>query len=316
VAFGSTDFVSIQLAKHAAEFLGQDKTRELEFSFFSLPLISVFSLSFLELSCKDQGLYRDRNLAAKTLFSRAETLPSSLMMESPVLFEGVALSPDIKKAFTESYPKHMLSEVETKCLPPAINGESMICESNEVEAEVAVVALSTLETVKGYMQPASTIEVPTPLAVVLCNTKLLAVQVGQKFKNLSKYSNIIPLTLCATVSLQVHRRLLQSIQKPVHIVIGTPSRILQLCKEGLMSMAELKQFIMINADKALEDLDMRTNIQQIFTSSPKNKQVMLFGSQMKSQTKKVCFKFMKEDPFLYSDFSDTATESVEIDIMN
>jgi len=313
VAFGSTDFVSIQLAKHAAEFLGQDKTREL-----SLQLSSVFSIfSFLELSCTDQGCISIAT-AAKTLFSRAETSPfsSSLMMESPVLFEGVALSPDIKKAFTESYPKHMLSEVEKKCLPPAINGESMICESNEVEAEVAVVALSTLETVKGYMQPASTIEVPTPLAVVLCNTKLLAVQVGQKFKNLSKYSNIIPLTLCATVSLQVHRRLLQSVQKPVHVVIGTPSRILQLCKEGLMSMAELKQFIMINADKALEDLDMRTNIQQIFTSSPKNKQVMLFGSQMQSQTKKVCFKFMKEDPFLYSDFSDTATESVEIDIMN
>jgi len=204
--------------------------------------------------------------------------------------------------------------VEKNCLPKAINSRSLICESNETEAAALVVALSTLEAISKRQLRSTATAIPetsTPLAVVLCNTKPDAVRVGTIFKNLSKYSNILPLT--ANLSLEAQRKLLQSV-KP-DIIVGTPARILHICQEKLLSMAEIKHFILMSADKTLDRLETRGDIQQILFSTPKNKHVMIFGSKLHSKVNAVCTKFMKEEPFRYSDFV-LDPESAEIDIMD
>jgi len=234
--------------------------------------------------------------------------------QSSVLFEGVVLSGEIRRAFVEFYPKHVFSSVEQKCLPKAMNNTNIICESNETEGAVQVVALSVLEMVKREMQRSiATNQTPTPLAVVLCNTRPLAVRVGQIFQDLAKYTNIIPLTLCGTVSISANKKVL-STTKP-HVIVGTPARISQLCEDKMLSMANVKHFVVMNAEKALEFLDTRRDIQQILVKTPKKKHVMIFGSKLSTKTNQVCNKFMKEEPFKYSDFSETDPESAEIDIM-
>merc|ERR1712124_57191 len=78
------------------------------------------------------------------------------------------------------------------------------------------------------------------------------------------------------------------------ILIGTPGRVLALCRDKDLQLGQLTQFVLDECDKCLEKLDMRKDIQQIFTETPKKKQVMMFSATMTSETRGLCKKFMQD----------------------
>jgi len=79
-----------------------------------------------------------------------------------------------------------------------------------------------------------------------------------------------------------------------HILIGTPGRVLGLCKEKELKLDKLTQFVLDECDKCLDKLDMRKDIQQIFMDTPKKKQVMMFSATMTKETRELCKKFMQD----------------------
>merc|ERR1719253_918985 len=81
---------------------------------------------------------------------------------------------------------------------------------------------------------------------------------------------------------------------PPQILIGTPGRVLQLCKEKELKLDKLTHFVLDECDKCLEKLDMRQDIQKIFLETPKKKQVMMFSATMPKDIREVCKKFMSD----------------------
>merc|ERR1712170_102642 len=79
-----------------------------------------------------------------------------------------------------------------------------------------------------------------------------------------------------------------------HILIGTPGRVLGLCREKDLKLEKCTQFVLDECDKCLDKLDMRKDIQQIFMETPKKKQVMMFSATMTSETRGLCKKFMQD----------------------
>merc|ERR1719203_2603658 len=79
-----------------------------------------------------------------------------------------------------------------------------------------------------------------------------------------------------------------------HIVIGTPGRVLALCRDKDLKMEKLTQFVLDECDKCLEKLDMRGDVQKIFMETPKKKQVMMFSATMAKETREICKKFMQD----------------------
>merc|ERR1711967_5394 len=79
-----------------------------------------------------------------------------------------------------------------------------------------------------------------------------------------------------------------------HIMIGTPGRVLALCRDKDLKLEKLTQFVLDECDKCLEKLDMRKDVQQIFMETPKKKQVMMFSATMTKETKELCKKFMQD----------------------
>merc|ERR1711972_275706 len=78
------------------------------------------------------------------------------------------------------------------------------------------------------------------------------------------------------------------------ILIGTPGRVLALCREKDLKMDKLTQFVLDECDKCLDKLDMRKDIQQIFIETPKKKQVMMFSATLTKDTRDLCKKFMQD----------------------
>merc|ERR1712224_761822 len=79
-----------------------------------------------------------------------------------------------------------------------------------------------------------------------------------------------------------------------HIMIGTPGRVLALCRDKDLKLDKLTQFVLDECDKCLDKLDMRKDIQQIFMETPKKKQVMMFSATMTKETRELCKKFMQD----------------------
>nr|POE44648.1 isoform 3 of dead-box atp-dependent rna helicase 15 [Quercus suber] len=94
------------------------------------------------------------------------------------------------------------------------------------------------------------------------------------------------------VNVKVHKDLLKN--ECLHIVVGTPGRILALAREKDLSLKNLRHFILDECDKMLDSLDMRRDVQEIFKMTPHDKQVMMFSATLSKEIRQVCKRFMQE----------------------
>merc|ERR1712124_78022 len=86
-----------------------------------------------------------------------------------------------------------------------------------------------------------------------------------------------------------------------HIVVGTPGRLKALIGSKDLNLSKLKHFVMDECDRLLEALDMRRDIQEIFRSTPHQKQVMMFTATMSKEIRPVCKKFCQDPMEIYVD---------------
>jgi ATP-dependent RNA helicase UAP56/SUB2 len=90
-------------------------------------------------------------------------------------------------------------------------------------------------------------------------------------------------------------------ENPPHVVVGTPGRLLALIRGRELSLKNVKHFVLDECDKMLEQLDMRRDVQDIFRSTPHEKQVMMFSATLSKEIRPVCKKFMNDPMEVYVD---------------
>lgn len=86
-----------------------------------------------------------------------------------------------------------------------------------------------------------------------------------------------------------------------HVIVGTPGRVLQLVKDKVLKLDNLKRFVLDECDRMLESLDMRRDVQQIFRATPHEKQVMMFSATLSKEIRPVCRKFTQHPVEIYVD---------------
>lgn len=60
-----------------------------------------------------------------------------------------------------------------------------------------------------------------------------------------------------------------------------------------MKLDKIKYFVMDECDKMLEQVDMRSEVQNIFKLTPREKQVMMFSATMNKEVRNTCRKFVR-----------------------
>lgn len=78
------------------------------------------------------------------------------------------------------------------------------------------------------------------------------------------------------------------------MIVGTPGRILSLVKTGALKLDKLRYFVIDECDNVLAENSMRSDVQEIFTKSPHEKQVMMFSGTLPDPIRHVCRKFMQD----------------------
>jgi len=87
-----------------------------------------------------------------------------------------------------------------------------------------------------------------------------------------------------------------------HIIVGTPGRVKDLVVERkVLDFSHVKHFVVDECDAVLQKMDMRQDVQQIFLSTPHDKQVMMFSATLDKEIRPVCRKFCQEAMEIFID---------------
>jgi len=206
-------------------------------------------------------------------------------------FRDFLLKPELLKAILDCGFEHP-SEVQNECIPQAVLGMDVLCQAKSGMGKTAVFVLATLQQMEPVDGQVSTI--------ILCHTRELAFQISKEYERFSKYMSAVKVgVFFGGMPIENDRKILR--ESPPHVVVATPGRILALIRAKELSLKNVKHFVLDECDKMLEALDMRRDVQDIFRSTPHEKQVMMFSATLSKEIRPVCKKFMNDPMEVYVD---------------
>jgi len=206
-------------------------------------------------------------------------------------FRDFLLKPEILRAIGDCGFEHP-SEVQHECIPQAVLGMDILCQAKSGMGKTAVFVLATLQQIEPVDGQVS--------VLVMCHTRELAFQISKEYERFSKFMSAIKVgVFFGGLPIAKDESVLKS--NCPHIVVGTPGRILALVRSKKLPIKNLKHFVLDECDKMLEQLDMRRDVQEIFRSTPHEKQVMMFSATLSKDVRPVCKKFMQDPMEVYID---------------
>merc|ERR1712205_78482 len=201
---------------------------------------------------------------------------------SAASFRDFLLKPEILRAINDCAFEHP-SKVQEEAIPDGLAGNDIVAQAKAGMGKTAVFVTVTLERIN----PDDGLQ-----ALCLVHTRELAYQVAKEFERFKAYlAGITVQCIYGGVPLPQQKKSLES-DKP-HVVVGCPGRVKVLVKDKTLDLSKLKIFVIDEVDKVLEKADMRQDVQEIFYTTPKNKQTLVFSATMPPEIKSTVMKFVR-----------------------
>lgn len=131
-------------------------------------------------------------------------------------------------------------------------------------------------------------------ALVLVPARELAMQTSLVIKELGKHKKIESMVSTGGTSV---REDIYRLQQTVHVIVGTPGRILDLASKEVADLSECKMLILDEVDKLLS-VDFRSIVAQIIEIMPKEKQIMLFSATYPVEIRDFQTKYIPAPQFI------------------
>ncbi|KAJ1860209.1 DExD/H-box ATP-dependent RNA helicase dhh1 [Coemansia sp. RSA 2703] len=158
------------------------------------------------------------------------------------------------------------SPIQEESIPIAVAGRDILARAKNGTGKTAAFVIPALEKVN---TATSTIQ-----CLILVPTRELALQTSQVCKTLGKHMgvNVMVTTGGTTLKDDIIR-----LSETVHILVGTPGRVLDLAGKGVADFSQAETFIMDEADKLLSP-EFTPVIEQLLSFFPSNRQILLYSA--------------------------------------
>lgn len=125
--------------------------------------------------------------------------------------------------------------------------------------------------------------------LVLTPTRELAVQVADHMGKFGKYKGFKVLPVYGGESIN---KQMWALERGVHIVVGTPGRIIDHMKRGTLNLSHVRILVLDEADRML-DMGFIEDIDYILRRLPTNRQTSLFSATIDDNVMNICNKYMR-----------------------
>ncbi len=187
----------------------------------------------------------------------------------PLLLKGVRSA-----GFEKPFP------IQELAIGPLLSGRSVIGQAKTGSGKTAAFGLPMLNAVSSESWDVQ--------GLVLAPTRELAVQITAELKKLAAYTRIKILTIYGGQSINVQ---LQALEHGVHVVVGTPGRIMDHIKRGSLDLGRVRFAVLDEADTML-DMGFIDDIEFILDSVPEHRQMGLFSATMPKRIMDIANKYM------------------------
>ncbi|MFP5417035.1 MAG: DEAD/DEAH box helicase, partial [Actinomycetes bacterium] len=209
-------------------------------------------------------------------------------------FAGLGLDERILKALRDlGYESP--SPIQAETIPALLEGRHVVGLAQTGTGKTAAFALPILNRID--------LKQKAPQALVLAPTRELALQVCEAFESYSAHLrgvHVLPVYGGQGYGVQ-----LSALARGVHVVVGTPGRIMDHLERGTLDLSQLKYLVLDEADEML-NMGFAEDVEQILADTPDDKQVALFSATMPRQIKALSSKYLT-DPFEVTVKGKTAT---------
>jgi len=195
-------------------------------------------------------------------------------------FKDLPLSAEVMKGI-EDFGFNDLFPIQSQAMTPLLEGKDVIGQAQTGTGKTAAFGVPMVER----LNP----EVNTVQGLVLVPTRELAVQVAEHISRFGKYVRLKVLAVYGgePIGKQIH-----ALKSGVHIVVGTPGRLIDLLERRILNLAMVKIVVLDEADRML-DMGFIDDIEYILSRVPSNRQTSLFSATIDQSVMKICGRYMK-----------------------
>ena len=172
--------------------------------------------------------------------------------------------------------------IQEQSIPKIIDGKDIIGEAQTGTGKTLAFLLPILEginTEKNEIQ-----------SLIMAPTRELAIQITAEAK---KLSGPLGINILAVYGGQDVFNQLRKLENGVHLVIGTPGRLLDHMRRGSINLGYVKYLVLDEADVML-NMGFVHDMEDIISKTPKRRQTMLFSATIPKGLRNLAKKYMKE----------------------
>jgi ATP-dependent RNA helicase DeaD len=187
------------------------------------------------------------------------------------------------------------SPIQAATIPPLLAGHDVVGLAQTGTGKTAAFALPILSRLDLAQRE--------PQALVLAPTRELAVQVAEAFERYAV--DLAGVHVLPIYGGQGYGVQLSALRRGVHVVVGTPGRIMDHLEKGTLDLGRLRHLVLDEADEML-NMGFAEDVETILAETPDDKQVALFSATMPKQIRRLSKKYL-HDPVEIKVESTTAT---------
>jgi len=176
--------------------------------------------------------------------------------------------------------------IQALTIPPLLLGKDVVAQAQTGTGKTAAFVIPIVERIEPSNRAVQ--------AMVLVPTRELAMQVAEASFALSRFRRIDVLPIYGG---QAYDRQLRGLRKGVHVVVGTPGRVIDHIRRGTLRLDGVRTVVLDEADEML-DMGFFEDIEFILEQTPKERQTALFSATIPPRVEALARRYLREPLYI------------------
>lgn len=191
------------------------------------------------------------------------------------------------------------SPIQAQTIPLVLTGKDVIGQAQTGTGKTAAFALPILSNLD--------VKQKDPQVLVLAPTRELAIQVAEAFQKYAKHIkgfHVLPI-----YGGQDYRGQIRALERGVHVVVGTPGRVMDHMRRGTLTLKKLTTLVLDEADEMLR-MGFIDDVEWVLEQTPPDRQIALFSATMPQQIRRIATSHLNDPVEILIKVKTTTAETI------
>ena len=218
--------------------------------------------------------------------------------DSITSFNQFGLKPSLIKALDE-VGYETPSPIQAQTIPLLLEKRDLLGQAQTGTGKTAAFALPVLSNID--------LKTKHPQVLVLVPTRELAIQVAEAFQKYA--SHIKNFHVLPVYGGQDYRGQIRALQRGVHVVVGTPGRVMDHMRRNTLKLDMLTTLVLDEADEMLR-MGFIDDVEWVLEQTPPDRQIALFSATMPQQIRRIATRHLNNPAEITIKLKTTTAETI------